>query len=221
MFIDESIKYVDSELDSDEYDAINESSEESMFDDFDENSAPFNELAFKLAKHFVKSGWSHNSITGLLKILRENGHPDLPKTAKSILNTPIQRIEIWPCESGEFYYYGIEKTLMKYDNNELAKCEHIVLDINLDGLSLSKSSQYCIWPIMGSLVDMPNFYPFVIGAYSGYAHPTDPDIFLRVFVDEVKALHQTGVFVTRHKILKPFTICCFINDTPAETFFKG
>lgn len=40
MFIDESIIDLDSELDSDEYDAINESGEESMFDDFDENSAP-------------------------------------------------------------------------------------------------------------------------------------------------------------------------------------
>lgn len=50
----------------------------------------------------------------------------------------------------------------------------MILQINIDGLPLSKSSKNQLWPILGKIVGPQNQFiePFLIGAFHGNSKPS-------------------------------------------------
>lgn len=67
----------------------------------------------------------------------------------------------------------------------------ICIDVNMDGLPISKSSPLKFWPILGRLIGSEN-EPFVISIYFGRTDPKDIESFLNDFVNEVEELFQNG-----------------------------
>lgn len=68
-------------------------------------------------------------------------------------------------------------------NDYLERFNEIMIDINIDGLPISKSSPSKFWPILGRLV-WSKREPFIISIFKGNM---DPDIhdFLNLFVGEI------------------------------------
>lgn len=60
----------------------------------------------------------------------------------------------------------------------------IELQINIDGLPISRSSSGQFWPILAK-INTQNSKPFVIGTYYGHKKP-DNYVFLKEFIDEAK-----------------------------------
>lgn len=185
-----------------------------------ENNEP-ESFKSKLAVFVKKSTLSRQLTNELLKLLRENGHPEIPKTRETLLGTPRFSIHPRPCGEGEYYHFGLEKCLTRCNYKFLIDEENVQIDIGIDGLSLAKSSKLKIWPISGAFVNKPNISPFLIGAYKGYSDPGNINCFLFDFVEELKVCYENGIKVTPNQIIKPISIRAFICDTPARSFVTG
>lgn len=144
-------------------------------------------------------------------------HPTLPKNYKSLLKTP-SHLNIVEMEQAQIWYKSIRFNLDAMLLEEYLKTYHqICIDVNMDGLPISKSSPLKFWPILGRLIGSEN-EPFVISIYFGRTDPTDIRSFLNDFVNEVEDLFQNDY--TFNGITYPFVIRNFILVAPARLLVK-
>ncbi|KYN24347.1 PREDICTED: uncharacterized protein LOC108758228 [Trachymyrmex cornetzi] len=144
--------------------------------------------------------------------------PTLPKTYKTLLSTP-KHLEILELPDGStFWYKGIVRNLDAMLLDEyLEKYGNITIDINMDGLPITKSSRIEFWPQLGRLVYTDN-EPFLIGLYIGEWDPIDVHSYLRNFVIEVQYLSAHGYM--RNCMGYPFILYNFILDARARSLVK-
>lgn len=158
------------------------------------------------------------ATNSLLKIL--SGKLNIPKTYKTLMRTPLEKVIVRNVSPGSYAHFGIRKYFAHLDDPDINERPEIVIDIGIDGGSLSNSSSVEIWPIMGILVNS-NHDAFVIGSYSGSGKPKSPCELCLDFCNEVEELFRNGVAVGPNKILKPFKINALICDAPARAFITG
>lgn len=92
------------------------------------------------------------------------------------------------------------------------------LQINIDGLPLFKSTQHQFWPILGSLRNIENREPFIIGLFFGLKKLDNVSDFLQRFLDEFLELRDNGIEVGGKTLrIKLHSVIC---DTPARAFVK-
>lgn len=92
------------------------------------------------------------------------------------------------------------------------------LQINIDGLPLFKSTQHQFWPILGSLRNIENREPFIIGLLFGLKKPDNVSDFLQRFLDEYLELRDNGIEVGGKTLrIKLHSVIC---DTLARAFVK-
>ena len=107
--------------------------------------------------------------------------------------------------------------LSLFDEYELPeKNSCLSLQINVDGLPISKSSGAQFWPVL-CMVE-PTSKPVIVGLCFGDSKPSSID-FLQPFVDEYVHLKTEGLSV--HGSLFQIVICCVVCDAPARSFFKA
>lgn len=165
------------------------------------------------------------SLNELLAILRRRLLPELPKSAKTFLQTQTARYNIRKMEAadnsiGEFVYFGVAKGLQRCVREDLHKNNKILLQINVDGIPLFKSSTKQFWPILCKVFFDPDIYkPFPVAIYSGDAKPMSVDEYLYDFIEEINQLFAEGIILNRHRF--EIEIQSFICDTPARSFLKG
>lgn len=93
----------------------------------------------------------------------------------------------------------------------------IIIDVNMDGLPLSKSSKLKVWPILGYLANTEN-EPFIICLYFGDHDPVDVHSYLYEFVNELEDLLKNGYI--QNGSTYPFIIRNYILDAPARSLVK-
>ena len=96
----------------------------------------------------------------------------------------------------------------------------VTLSVNIDGISLFKSSSVTMWPITCRVNESNDQAPFVIGVYVGASKPSSLQDFLTPFVLEYLSFSSDDFFTPdgvpcRVKILN------FICDAPARSLVKG
>lgn len=175
------------------------------------------ELAILVRKH----SFSREATNNLLSLFRRNGHSSLPLQRDTLCKAPRHKKVPRICRPGHYIHFGIQNVLQKCNFSFLSEMEVVTLDFNMDGLSLSNSSQSKIWPIMAAFPNRLDVSPIVVGAYFGYKNPASVDDFLSDFVQEMSYLLQNGVRVTPRKILKPISVRTYICDAPARAFITG
>lgn len=91
--------------------------------------------------------------------------------------------------SGFYWHYGVEKRVISIasvriliNTCKISQEETIELLINVDGVSLTKSSNNSLWPIQCSDTQIKKV--FLIGTYQGNEKISDSNLFLKKFVDE-------------------------------------
>jgi hypothetical protein len=179
------------------------STHDTIFDAIDDN---WTEV---LRDIILEYDFNRTGVTVLLKFLNSHGHPYLPMDSRTLLETPRCRdvIDVAP---GTYVHIGIRAGLEWTLSNLISPPENLSLDINIDGVPISRSSGSCFWIILGRLFAHPLPYPFPIGIYHGPSKPTNFAAFLRPFVDEAKELESENI-----------TIRCFICDAPARSCICG
>ncbi|XP_072751963.1 uncharacterized protein [Anoplolepis gracilipes] len=132
------------------------------------------------------------SIKGLKMLLTELKpyHPDLPLDPRSIVQTPVC-VNIKPLNNGSYIHVGIKQGLVKRMASEIKpNFLQLDIDINIDGLPVSKSSSVDVWPILGRCIGLYDQRPFVIGLFCGTGKPEPLDSYLKDFIDELKTLQN-------------------------------
>uniref|UniRef100_A0A6V7LX39 Uncharacterized protein n=1 Tax=Bracon brevicornis TaxID=1563983 RepID=A0A6V7LX39_9HYME len=129
-----------------------------------------------------------NVVTELLCILKNEGHPTLPRTAETLLGT-VHRRELAPMVSkratdGTYAYLGIVRRLESIISAETFQEDEICLDIHIDGMSIYKDSDKQIWPITLKVVNGKyDAKPFVVALYCGDSKPHKLSDFFPGFCD--------------------------------------
>lgn len=84
----------------------------------------------------------HTSLTALLNILKDEGYDNLPNDGRTLMNTP--RLTTIHKKSGvHYYHYGLQNGIIdKLNQLNASKFNNpIVINVNIDDLSVSKSSK--------------------------------------------------------------------------------
>ena len=120
---------------------------------------------------------------------------------------------------GHYFHCGIEQgvvLMLQHCKVKQIVSKTIKLLINVDGLSISKSSgsQFC--PILGLIRDIPNSKPFLIGIFHGPSKPDDSNVFLADFAADMLELCETGILFNG-EVLKVIPHG-FVCDAPARAF---
>lgn len=162
-------------------------------------------------KHCV----TNSALNDLLIFLRSNGHPTLPKDSRSLLQTPQARNTV-DMPPGKYVHIGLQTSLINvltsFPKNNL---DTIILDFNVDGVPISKSSNSGFWLILARINNLPQSGVVVVGVYHGHNKPT---CFLRPHIDELKALILR--FTWNDKDIK-IIVRCYICDAPARALLTG
>lgn len=195
-----------------DYDYINMSD-----DDSDSDLEADSESIFqtKLTSWAKESNSTLSSITKLLLILRQHGHPYLPKVAQTLLSTPTKHTLI-TVDPGYYIHIGLEKNLLKIIK-QTDPAVLLLIDINIDGVPITNSTKKQFWPILGRCSQLSS-NPFAIGIYYGLKKTDLPSIFLKIFCDEVNKLEDEGFIYNQKKYF--IKINAIICDAPAQSYIK-
>ena len=184
--------------------------------EYDEKESSLKSKLCKLATDF---GATHNLIDHLLKILREEGHKELPATARTLLHTKSVTVEE---KSGvKCVFYGMREQLKfhlsAYPQELLRAVTNIELSFNLDGIPIFKSSKSDLWPFLCAVhLEPPSVFPIVL-AY-GHSKPQDLE-FLEAPIQSIKEVVEQGIIVK--EVFLPLTIRAIVCDAPAKAFAKN
>lgn len=194
------------------YDKQNGIDETSNFNNEEEK----NNYLLNAIREWSLSGVSKKKVDALLALLKPL-FSFLPKSYKTLLHTS-RKIIVSDLGDGQFWYKGIKINIRQLLSNEyIHQHGEIVIDINIDGIPLSKSSEKHFWPILGKFRDLK--YPFVIAVYLGSGKPNDVNVFLEEFVAEVANLQENG-FEWSDGTIYQFRIDNFVLDAEARSFVK-
>lgn len=180
-------------------------------------------LAHDLSDWGITGNISHGNFNKLLAILHK-GYPlsdyeALPKDCRTLLRTEKSGT-VLVTENGHYYHFGLLEGIYEVLSKNkiiLSDSQHIInIDINVDGLPLTKSSKSQFWPILGSLNNVGCDMPFVIGVFHGYSKPGSASELLGTFIKEYLEV-KINKFSFDSKDFE-IKIDKFIVDIPAKTF---
>jgi len=115
---------------------------------------------------------------------------------------------------GIYYHFGLEAGIKRFFKH-CTGGDTIMLNIEIDGLPLTKSSSSAFWPILAYIFPFNNDV-FPVGIYWGNEKPIDSNQFMHDFVYEAKNIIENGIIVNGS--LKKVSIFVFSCDTPAKSF---
>ncbi|EZA52862.1 hypothetical protein X777_07981, partial [Ooceraea biroi] len=109
--------------------------------------------------------------------------PSLRKSHKTLLHTS-RKVIVSDIDNGLFWYKGIKLNIRQLLSDEYIR-QHgeILIDVNIDSIPLSKSSEMHFWPILGKFWDCK--HPFLIAVYLGSGRRSNVNIYLEKFAVEV------------------------------------
>lgn len=179
---------------------------------------------------YLKYNASKNAISGLLKVL--SSHLDLPSCADTLLK---DQIEEGMKADDNYHFFGVKDNICRrisaglehfvpkgevykemYQEASKINKQLVTLSVNIDGISLFKSSSVTMWPITCRVNESNDQAPSVIGVYVGASKPSSLQDFLTPFVLEYLSFSSDDFFTPdgvpcRVKILN------FICDAPARS----
>lgn len=156
----------------------------------------------------------------ILRLLRSHSCLEsLPKTTRTLLQTPREPTELRTVDPGEYLHLGLIQalTLMLDGINPEDIPNHLLVDFSTDGASLDKTPAGTIWPIQVIIANIPGCKPEVVGIYRGIEKPADAHDFFHDFLTDVDAVKAAGGIVYKNRHIA-VSLRCFIADAPARAF---
>ncbi|XP_046386311.1 uncharacterized protein LOC124165677 isoform X1 [Ischnura elegans] len=157
-----------------------------------------------------------SKVNSLLKILKSCPYlKELPSDCRTLLKTP-RHTEVRKMGCGVYAHLGLRCLLLDILQNNYKIVDSISLQINVDGLPISKSSGSQLWPILIAIVELPEIIPFPVGVYHGKEKPESCDDFMGNFIDELCLTLDEGINVGSRNI--KVSVHSFVCDAPARAF---
>ena len=163
----------------------------------------------------------HYALDGLLVLLKENGHPNLPVTAGTLLQTE-RNINIQKKLGMEYVYFPLGsqllKHLKKHPPDVVHKTNSLEISLNVDGLPLFKSSDTSLWAVLCAIVNIKPVVVFPVVLTCGPSKPNDLE-FLEDLVRDLDDVLQNKLQDDGRLI--EVTLRCIVCDAPARALVKG
>lgn len=170
----------------------------------------------KLKEWIIRNKPTRQCVEELLVILKEE-NLEVPLSLKTLFPNK-QRAIIKQVSPGFYSHFGI-KAQLNTIGHLLSKYDEVVVDINIDGIPLFKSSKTQLWPILFRIVNVENISIIPIGIYLGKYKPTDISEYLHEFILEMKNIMCSGIEL-EGKILQ-LKVRAIVCDSPAKAFLCG
>ncbi|CAH8557459.1 unnamed protein product [Schistosoma margrebowiei] len=144
--------------------------------------------------------------------------PEIPKSIRSVLKT-CPSVQPKFIGSGVYYHLGLKTNLLRYV--ELWLCtidfDSLNLYVNIDGLSMSRSSNQQLWPILGRIITPRLSDVFMIGIYGGNSKPAEFNEFSANTISEIKEMTDVGLFSVKFNKCIAIRLAAVICDAPARS----
>ena len=166
----------------------------------------------------VQRGLGRTVVNDFLQLFRKYNVGNFPKDARSILGS-LRVVETCDVSPGRYHHFGLSEALnqaVKYVFPQDARS--VQLQVNIDGLPLTKSSHSSFWPILGKCVSPIVSRVFVIGLYFGNTKPASVQDFLSPFIKECVDAQNNGLFIGGVKC--DFEVHSVVCDAPARQYVK-
>ena len=191
---------------------------DSEFDELHEGSCLSEKLRDWVNTYNVK----HNAVDGLLKIWRDEGHTQLPKTARGLLKTSVD-MNIQQVSGMAYTYLGLENAIranfLRYSEKVQDQVSHLEIGMNIDGLPIFKSTNDSLWPILVGIVNIEPPVVFPVAFSFGKSKPSDLE-FLKETVFDLDSILKNGLKINAQKHLT-VSLRCIVCDAPAKAMVKG
>ncbi len=163
----------------------------------------------------------HNAVDSLLKILKKNGHDQLPKSARSLIK-PARYVPIYEKSGMQYIYFPVKEELMwqflRYQTMMKESMTTLELSLNIDGLPLFKSSNKTLWPVHCGIMNVELVVILPVALTYGSSKPPDL-LFLQYRVDDLNHLLEHGLNVDGKVI--PVLLRCIVCNAPARALVKS
>ncbi|CAN7984520.1 unnamed protein product, partial [Ixodes hexagonus] len=168
----------------------------------------------------IESGVSQVAFDRLLKLL--GSHPcfsAVPKCARTVLKTPRVAADVQSMGAGKYCHFGLAVGLQHALTHLDETPDHLLININIDGLPLSKSTKDQFWPVLCQVINCGPSAPFPIGVYYGKAKLVCVNTFLQPFVADTNQVLSEGVLLKGK--LVPVKLAAIVCDAPARAYILG
>lgn len=161
-------------------------------------------------------------LSAVAVLLREFGplHPSLPRDPRTILRTP-RRAVVHHKAGGTYMHLSLRKTLLVYLRLSREPVREISIQLNVDGMNISKSSRVHLWPILCRMTPVRT-KPFVVGVFCGASKPDNVDEYLQ---DTVAELRDAALSIEKFTRLdyQSFThyCCAWLNNEKDKQLKRG
>ena len=119
-------------------------------------------IAQDLVKWCINFKITDAAANSLLKTLAKY-HPNLPQNIKTLKKVPQDNVYSFvPIGEGNYLHIGMRKKIEEFLEKNKYNQSIVKLDIGVDGVPLTKSSNSQLWPILGNIFPIKEV--FLIGA---------------------------------------------------------
>jgi len=139
-------------------------------------------------------------------------------SGRAVAGTP-KSLKAKKLDNGDYVHLGLKqalqsrlKTVTRGDVSEL------MIDINIDGMTASVSSNLDVWPILGRCLNLVQDKPFAIGIFSGSSKPDPIEDYVADLIAELQTLLLEGIESSGKRYEIP--VQRFIFDAPARAYAK-
>lgn len=171
-------------------------------------------ISQKLIKWNAKHRPSRNCVKDLIQILREENIVVTPFYKFDCSDRPI----VEDVAGGSYIHIGMPRNLKRIAD-VIKLPDDIIIDVNVDGLPLFKSSKVQLWPILIRLTNVEERPIFPVGVFVGRSKPATCEEFLSKFVEEISSYLETGLQLEGN--IYRMQIRAVLCDAPARSFISG
>lgn len=140
----------------------------------EDESTTANSLSEDLRFWLSENSVSQKAANNLISIFRNHGH-QLKKDVRTLMKTPRDLTgKIVHGNGGSYFHLGIVNGLIRSLNKYYdVDPDNILIQLNCDGMSFSKSSNSQFWPLLAAIE--ADFYTetFLIGLFHGFSKPNN------------------------------------------------
>ena len=168
----------------------------------------------------VKRRLGRAVLNDVLSVFKRHNIGDFPMDARSCLKT-LRKVDVVDMPPGKYYHFGLSLCLNQVLKFQSLEDHNLKIQLNVDGLPLTKSSLSCFWPILGRVVSPIRSSVFVIGIYFANSKPSKPACvshFFSFLISDISIAYQQGIVInnTAYSIEIHSVVC----DAPARQFIK-
>jgi hypothetical protein len=182
------------------------------------------DLRSSLKSWAVNFNISHVALNGLLEVLPAHvPKSKLPCDGRKILKTPSVKSSVKQVCGEKYYHFGVSPILSSINLSDIKQeyrpLNELTLNIGIDGIPLSRSSNSQFWPILGVVNELSLRKVFIIGILFGTTKPTNINDFLLPFVAEFKVYETDGYIISNQRWT--IRVKVEVADAPARSFVKN